>query len=461
MSALKEVLLPEFGSDQTAPEIPVVEYEQRLSGLIARMKAAKLDVAVVYADREHSANLSFLCGFDPRFEEALLLLDISGARQLVVGNECMCYLPDERLRIQSELFQDFSLMGQKRGNSKPLRTILSSFGIRTGRTVGCIGWKYYDSPLVEGGAHALDLPSYIADTIRDLAGGRGNVTNATALLMNPRDGMRLHNSATQIAQFEYASCLTSNAIVAAVRGIKPGVRERELARLFQVESQPMSCHPMTSFGDKAKRGLASPGNGEATVGGAFTLALGIWGALTCRAGMVVKDASQLDGTLSDFYPRMVGNYFDVMVAWYEAIRVGATGGDVYAAVEARRDKSLYDFALNPGHYLHLDEWVHSPFALGDKTQLPSGAAIQMDIIPVVKGPFCCTNGEDGIALGDKSLRDQLAREYPSAWSRIQRRREFMTTVLGIKLDESVLPLSNCPAWLPPFGLNPRQVFVTH
>ena len=35
---------------------------------------AGYDRLVVYADREHSANLSFLTGFDPRFEEALLVV---------------------------------------------------------------------------------------------------------------------------------------------------------------------------------------------------------------------------------------------------------------------------------------------------------------------------------------------------------------------------------------------------
>ena len=41
------------------------------SELRRRMDERGLDQLVVYADREHSANLSYLTGFDPRFEEAL------------------------------------------------------------------------------------------------------------------------------------------------------------------------------------------------------------------------------------------------------------------------------------------------------------------------------------------------------------------------------------------------------
>ena len=41
--------------------------------LAAKTKAG-FDAIIVYADREHCANLSYLTGFDPRFEEALLIL---------------------------------------------------------------------------------------------------------------------------------------------------------------------------------------------------------------------------------------------------------------------------------------------------------------------------------------------------------------------------------------------------
>ncbi|MBA3707270.1 MAG: hypothetical protein H0W83_00450 [Planctomycetes bacterium] len=456
---LIDLELPEFGIDDAAPVVPVPEYADRLRAASGRMAAAGLDVLVVYADREHSANIAFLTGFDPRFEEALLIIDAAGRRWLLVGNECMSYLPDSSLGIEAVLFQEFSLLGQPRGRSRPLRQILADCGVASGRRIGCVGWKYFEGPLVEGGALALDLPSYLADTIRSLAGDPARVVNATALMMNPRDGMRLANSAAQIAVFEHASCLTSSSVLAAVRAIRVGASEREIARSFRTDGMPLSCHPMVSFGDKAARGLASPGEGRARIGDAYTLALGVWGALNCRAGMVVADSDGLPEALRSFYPRLVANFFQVMTAWYQALRVGATGGEVFRAADRARDPSLFDFALNPGHYLHLDEWVHSPFAEGDGSVLPSGAAIQMDIIPVSRGPACGTNGEDGVVLADGALCAELARSYPSCWRRIGGRRRFMIGTLGIHLHESVLPLSNMPAWLPPYALAPQRAFA--
>ena len=76
------------------------------------------------------------------------------------------------------------------------------------------------------------------------------------------------------------------------------------------------------------------------------------------------------------------------------------------------------------------------------------------VIPATGTEYFTTNIEDGIALADQALRDELARRYPEAWGRIMARRRFMTEALGIALKPEVLPLSNMPAWLPPFWLSP-------
>jgi hypothetical protein len=161
----------------------------------------------------------------------------------------------------------------------------------------------------------------------------------------------------------------------------------------------------------------------------------------------------------DFYGRLAANYFEVVVSWYESVKVGAVAGDVFATVDARRQKELFSFAVNPGHYIHLDEWVHSPFVKNSSTVLQSGMALQMDIIPVSQGPFCYINAEDGIALADEALRQEIASRHPGCWKRIAARQRFMREVLGMTIDDSVLPLSNTPAWLAPYALSPDLAFV--
>ena len=64
---LRDVAVPAFGIPLDPPRIPGATYEMRCSAAYAR---AGCDWLVVYADREHLANIAFLSGFEPRFGRA-------------------------------------------------------------------------------------------------------------------------------------------------------------------------------------------------------------------------------------------------------------------------------------------------------------------------------------------------------------------------------------------------------
>ena len=85
--------------------------------------------------------------------------------------------------------------------------------------------------------------------------------------------------------------------------------------------------------------------------------------------------------------------------------------------------------------------------------------MQVDIIPATGTEYFTSNIEDGIALADEVLRDELAGRFPDAWRRIEARRAFMDSELGIHLAPEVLPLSDIPAYLPPFLLRPDHVLT--
>ena len=454
------VALPSFGRDRTCPDIPAAVYRTRLAHTLDRLRAQKLKALIVYADREHCANLAYLTGFDPRFEEALLLLSSEGSRKLLVGNECLGFLPDvEALGLEVELFQELSLMGQPRSASRPLRQILRDFGVGRAQRIGCAGWKHFDGELVPGSQNALDVPAYLADLLRDLAGDPRCVVNANRVFMDVRDGLRIVNEPAQIAQFEYAAGVASEGVLSVLHHLRPGRAECELEKYLDAHGLPLSCHRMISFGEKARRGLSSPSARRARLGDPYTVCLGVQGALTSRAGMIAAGPRDLTGALREFYLPLATNYYHVVATWYANMRVGASAGAVVRAVETVRERNLYRFAVNPGHYLHLDEWLHSPFSAGSRVRLRSGMALQMDIIPVSLGPFCYTNAEDGVILADAPLRKQLAHEFPVMWKRMQARRGFMRDALGINLDDSVLPLSNLAGWLPPWALDLDTAFI--
>ena len=133
-SALRDVVVPDFGLPLEAPRIPATTYEKRCREAYAR---AKCDWLVVYADREHVANIAFLSGYDPRFEEALLLLGPRDRRVLVVGNEGEGYAPSAGLPgLDIALAQSMSLMGQDRALKPDLAAVLREAGISPARRSG-------------------------------------------------------------------------------------------------------------------------------------------------------------------------------------------------------------------------------------------------------------------------------------------------------------------------------------
>jgi hypothetical protein len=84
--ACTEIVLPEFGLPREQPIIPAATHEARIAAARQRSAAAGYDALLVYADREHFANMAYLTGFDPRFEESLLILT-EDKLTLLVGNE--------------------------------------------------------------------------------------------------------------------------------------------------------------------------------------------------------------------------------------------------------------------------------------------------------------------------------------------------------------------------------------
>ena len=169
---------------------------------------------------------------------------------------------------------------------------------------------------------------------------------------------------------------------------------------------------------------------------------------------MVEDAIELPAPIRDYVDRLVGPYFEAVVEWYGALRIGQTGGALHEIIHRRLGDPFFGIFLNPGHQLHLDEWVNSPISRGSAIELQSGMVFQVDIIPATGTDYFTTNIEDGLALADRPLRDTFAATYPAAWDRIQARRRFMADALGIELHPDVLPFSNLPAFLPPFLLRP-------
>lgn len=455
---LIDARLPDFGVPTTRPQLSDEIYAERLAALGRARRAASLDALLIYADREHCANLAWLTGFDPRFEEALLVIAPGLTPTLLAGPENLGRAQAAAIEVEARLYPPFGLLGQDRSRTPALEEVLQNAGLRSGQRVGILGWKYFGPYEATKPEAWFETPSYIVDIVRKIVGAGGRVVNANALLMDASTGLRAVSEVEQIAQFEFGAVACSEALKALIAGIRPGMTEMQAVQLMRLGVLPHSCHTMLSSGDSLV-GLNSPSSKVLEPGDPVTSAVGYVGGLSSRVGWLSEDASGLPAEAADYVERLAAPYFSCAAEWYETIGIGVTGGELDALVRKHLGDPFFNLILNPGHLIHIDEWMNTPVYPGSTETLKSGQAIQCDIIPAVGRPYHSANIEDGIALLDERGRAELAEKFPDVWQRVEARRAFMGDVLGIRLKPEVLPMSNLASAMPPFWLAPERIFA--
>jgi hypothetical protein len=217
--------------------------------------------------------------------------------------------------------------------------------------------------------------------------------------------------------------------------------------------EPLSCHMMLSSNDSSGPvvGLSSPTARRLAAGDGVAAAVGYWGGLSARGGLLTDDDR-------GFLAKASG-YFDALRTWYETVDIGVAGAEIYEAVEQALAPHGLQPALNPGHLLGIDEWSNTPVRKGSRDRLVSGMPFQVDIIPIPMIDGQTLNCEDAVAFGDESLRRELKQRHPEVHHRIEARRAFMRDQLGVDLKPSILPLSSTPLCLPPFWLASHKLLV--
>lgn len=464
MKKVKIVQADPFFLEETDAAMPVFEktdYMQRLELLAGRMEKKGVSHVVIYADREHFANMDYLIGFEPRFEEAILIVDGNGNKTLVSGNECIPYSYISPVDLTRVLYQNFSLQGQPRDKSKSLSEIFDDAGIHSGSKVGLVGYKYFEQGLVKGNPDYLsDVPSYILEELRSVAGS-DNVINFTREFTGMPDGLRMTvRTAKEAAWAEYAACKTTNVVQRLLKNMKPGIGELELSEKGKQDFSPISVFPMLNFGSEhGAIGLRSPNNRKLSVGDPCGLCYGMRGSLVSRVGIAAYgEGSQKEeyrGVTDSFYKP----FWTAIAAWYESIYIGSAADEVYENVMKIIGGEEFGVALNPGHYIGGDEWVNSPFCKGSPLKLDYPAHLQCDIIASSRSPVMFGICEDSVIVADAGLRSRIAEEYPDVWARILKRQRLMREILGIQIHDDLLPLGNLNGVYFPYMLNNGLIFA--
>ena len=449
---LRDVAVPAFDIPLDPPRIPGAAYDKRCSAAYGQ---AGCDWLVVYADREHLANMAFLSGFEPRFEEALLLLGPGDRRVLVVGNEGEGYAPAAGLPgLEVVLAQSMSLMGQDRSRKPALAAVLRDAGLNAGQTIGLVGWKYLEKAEWTDPSPGFFVPHYLVAILSRIAGGRDALKDATPTLMHPADRSPRHDR-------RRPDC-------AARMGRRPRLR-RGLAHRRAHPSRRQRVGGGERHG-LCRRGPHRPCHGHdwrrpprrhwnalrpaAALSGMATAQpprSAIGAELSARAGLVTE--------YDETFLKAAAGYFEGLIAWYETADIGVSGGTIFEAVTTVLARGGLRSALNPGHLTGYDEWVHTPIRPGSADRIATGMPFQVDIIPEPLPRGWALNCEDGVVFADAPLRAELGARHPAVLERIDARRRFLRDQLGIALKDLILPLSSTPLCLPPFWLATRRLLA--
>ena len=459
---IQEIIVPPFPSEkihQSIVQIAGAEtYRKRIAGALELAKSRyNATVLLVYGDREHFANIHYFTGYDPRFEEALLILSDGQEPLILVGNEGAAYSEIIPYPIKKILYQSFSLAGQPREKTGKSLLQKAFAGAGTGKNsvAGIIGIKYYVSEEINDYQHTIDIPHFI---VKELETTGCQILNVTDIMIHPGYGLRTQLDIDEIAVLELAGTKTSRSVYNVMTHLRPGISEIEASSYFELDGNPLVAHPNLNFtAEDIRRGLVSPGNNRLQYGSPFNVGLGYRSSMVARTALYARNTSDIPDAWAGIMEKIYIPYFKVIVHWYENIKIGTTGKSILARIrEEVPEYGSLGIGLNPGHLIHNDEWTSSIFTLAGDYAIKDGMAIQCDIIACPQN-YPGIHIEDGLVMAGEETRRRFSEKYGEAWKRIQARRQRMKDHLNIKISDEVLPLSDLQGCLSPWTVNPHSV----
>ena len=424
--------------------------QYRYNKVINKMKQEHYDTLVIYADLEHGSNFEYLCGFLPRFEEAILVIHVDGRNYMIMGNENLNKVKHARIEAQAIHAPHFSLPNQPMDNEESFLEILKHSEISCGKKLGIVGWKNFTSKY-DDNRKLFDVPNYIVQDLVTLAGGVEYVTNATYLFIG-ENGVRCTNNVNELEHYEFGASLASDCMLKAMNLLDEGVSEMAIGNTLNAYGQRNSVVTIAATGKRFTKANLYPTQNMIRRGDPISLTVGYKGGLSSRAGYAVKNDSELPKAVCDYMEQVVKPYYNAVVTWLEQVHVGLKGGDLYAMIDEVLPKSKYHWHLCPGHLTADEEWLASPIYENSHEIIDSGMLFQIDIIPSVEG-YAGTSCECTVALADEALREEIKNYAPEFWHRIEVRRQFLRDELNISINQDILPMSSTVAYLRPFLLN--------
>ena len=440
MIRLKEIKIPELEQNLKPVVLSDETMNERKEKLLAKMRSNGYEAIVIYADLEHGSNFEYLCGFLPRFEEALLILHSCGKAYMVLGNENLNKASKSRIEVEAVHMPYFSLPNQPMETDKSVVEILSQCELEKLKSIGLVGWKNFTSKFDDNTA-LYDIPYFVVEAIKNIC-REAKFSNATKLFIG-ENGVRTINNANEFAHYEFGAALAGNCILETMQEFDEGKTEMQVAEKLSAFGQQHNVVTIMAAGERFEKANMYPSNKVIKNGDRISITTGFKGGLQSRGGYAVFCEEELPEGEKDYLEKVAIPYFTAVKTWLETIHIGMNGKELYDKIEEVMPKAQYGWSLNPGHLCGDEEWLASPVYPDSVEVLRSGMLFQIDIIPSVSG-YGGISCESGVMLADEILREKIKNEYPEIWDRIQKRIAYIKEELGINISEEVIPCASAP-----------------
>jgi Xaa-Pro aminopeptidase len=455
MIRLKEIKIPELEQNLKPVVLSDETMNERKEKLLAKMRSNGYEAIVIYADLEHGSNFEYLCGFLPRFEEALLILHSCGKAYMVLGNENLNKASKSRIEVEAVHMPYFSLPNQPMETDKSVVEILSQCELEKLKSIGLVGWKNFTSKFDDNTA-LYDIPYFVVEAIKNIC-REAKFSNATKLFIG-ENGVRTINNANEFAHYEFGAALAGNCILETMQEFDEGKTEMQVAEKLSAFGQQHNVVTIMAAGERFEKANMYPSNKVIKNGDHISITTGFKGGLQSRGGYAVFCEEELPEGEKDYLEKVAIPYFTAVKTWLETIHIGMNGKELYDKIEEVMPKAQYGWSLNPGHLCGDEEWLASPVYPDSVEVLRSGMLFQIDIIPSVSG-YGGISCESGVMLADEILREKIKNEYPEIWDRIQKRIAYIKEELGINISEEVIPTSSATAYCRPFLLDKKTALT--
>lgn len=455
MIKLRKIEQPKIEDNLTPVTLTDETMALRKNKVLRLMKENNYDSIIIYADLEHGSNFEYLSGFVPRFEEALLVLHSNEEAYMVLGNENLNKADKSRIKVTGVHMPHLSLPNQPMIEKKSVTDILKTCDLEGRNKIGLIGWKNFTSS-VEDNSALFDLPYFLVKALMEVCPD-AEFRNAAHIMIGD-NGARTTNNANEFAHYEFGAALAGNAILEAMNEMDEGISEFQVAEKLARSGQRHTVVTIMASGERFVKANIYPTHKPINLGDRISMTTAFKGGLQSRGGYAVRCTEELPVDEQSYLDRVAIPYYNAIKVWLESIHIGQEGGILYDTIEKVLPQEQYGWDLNPGHLCSDEEWMSTPVYKDSTETIKSGMLFQIDFIPSVPG-FGGTSCESGIFIADASLRDEIKRDYPEVWNRIETRREYIRKHIGLELAEELLPTSNATIYYRPYLLNKEEALT--